>query len=140
MDLKIIKTVFYCIILIVNYWIYSIILGLQEQKDCLCNSGWRIENIKMISVFTIIMAFVNIFIPLNRVLYKIPVVSTIMTFGLVLVVFLQLFLVMRLGRQLNTAQCQDTCDINPFFERIRGLSIGTIFIIALVLSTGLLYL
>lgn len=140
MDFKLLKVIFYVLILAANYWIYSIILGLQEQKDCLCNSGWRIENIKMISIFTMIMALINIFIPLNKVLYKIPVVSTLLTFGVVIVVFLQLFLLVRLSRQLNTAQCKDSCDINPFFEQIRDLSMGTLFITSLVLAVGLLYL
>jgi hypothetical protein len=140
MDLKLIKIAFYVLIIIANYWVYSIILELQEQEDCLCNSGWRIENIKMISILTIGVALINIFIPLNKALYKIPVVSTILTFGIVIVIFSQLFLIMRLSRQLNTAQCQDTCDINPLFTNIRSLSLGTLFIASLVLSIGFLFL
>ena len=140
MDSKFIKVIFYIIILAVNYWIYSIILGLQEQKDCLCNSGWRIENIKMISILTMIISFINLFIPLNKTLYKIPVVSTIITFGLVIMLFMQLFLMIRLGRQLDTQECQDTCDINRIFEYIKNLSIGSIFIISLIITTGMLWL
>jgi putative Mn2+ efflux pump MntP len=135
-----IKIIFYILILIANYWIYSIIIELQEQKNCLCNSGWRIENIKMISILTIGISLINIFIPLNKALYKIPVISTVITFGVVLVIFSQLFLVVRLSRQLNTAKCQDTCNINPVFSNIRNLSLGTLFIISLVLSVGFLYL
>jgi hypothetical protein len=140
MNIKLIKIIFYILVIIFNYWIYSIILSLQEQKDCLCNSGWRIENIKIISIATIIISFINIFIPLNKVLYKIPILSTLLTFGVILIVFSQLFMIMRLGRQLNTAQCQDTCNINPLFENIRNLSMGTIFILSLIIAVGFLYL
>jgi hypothetical protein len=138
--LKITNILFYILIIIANYWVYSIILELQEQEDCLCNSGWRIENIKMISILTIGIAIINIFIPLNKTLYKIPVISTILTFGIIIIIFAQLFLVIRLSRQLNTSQCQDTCDINPFFTNIRDLSLGTLFMLSLVLAVGFLYL
>lgn len=139
-SLKVIRTGFYVGLLILNYWIYSLVLELQEQKDCLCNSGWRIENIKMIAILTMLMSLINVFIPLNKALYKIPVVSTLMTFGAVLIVFVQLFLLIRLSRQLNTAQCQDTCDINWIFEYIRNLSIGSAFIASLILGVGMLWL
>jgi hypothetical protein len=139
-SLSLIKTFFYILLLVINYWIYSIVLKLQEQKDCLCNDGWRIENIKMVSILTMFVALINIFIPLNRILYKIPIVSTILTFSVVIVIFVQLFLLVRLSRQLNTAECKNTCDINPLFKKIHNLSIGTIFIISLIISTGILYL
>ena len=62
-SLSLIKTFFYILLLVINYWIYSIVLKLQEQKDCLCNDGWRIENIKMVSILTMFVALINIFIP-----------------------------------------------------------------------------
>lgn len=138
--MKVIKTGFYVGLILLNYWIYSLVLQLQEQSDCLCNSGWRIENIKMIAILTMLISFVNLFIPLNKTLYKIPVVSTIITFGIVLTLFMQLFLMIRLGRQLNTEQCKDTCDINWIFEYIRNLSIGSIFVVSLIITTGMLWL
>lgn len=135
-----IKNIFYIGLIICNYCIYSIIIELQEQTKCICNKGWRIENIKMISILTIIISFINLFIPLIRLLYRIPVVSTMLTFGIIFIIFIQLFLLVRLSRQLNTLQCKNICNINWFLHRIQNLSITTIFICSLILSTGLLCL
>ena len=135
-----IKTIFYIALIILNYWTYYLILELQEQKECLCNSGWRIENIKMISIATILLSILNIFIPLNKMLYNIPVVSTIMTFVMVFILFAQFFMMKRLSRQLNTAQCQDTCDINWVFEYIRNISLGSMFFAAMIITIGMLWI
>ena len=135
-----IKTIFYLLLITINYWIYSKIIDLQKQKECLCNSGWRIENIKMISIITILISIINLFIPLNKTLYKIPVISTFMTFGLILIIFSQLFLMLRLSRQLNTAKCQDTCDIDWIFVYIRNMTMGNIFLASVIISIGMLWI
>lgn len=133
------KIFFYILLILVNIYIYNLIIQLQEQEECLCNTGWRIENIKVISIFIIFLAIINMFIPITKWLYRIPIISTISTFTLVGIIFGNLFLIVRLGRYLNTKKCRDTCDIDWIFEYIRNFSISSIFIIAIIKSIGFFY-
>lgn len=135
-----IKIIFYVLLLLFNLLIYKSILDIQKQEKCECKNGWKIENIKIISLIIILLSLINLFIPINKFLYNIPVIGTFITFALVILVFGQIFILIRFSREIKSGRCMANCKSNWLFDNIKEISLTTTFIISIILSVILLYL
>ena len=142
--LNTVKIVFYIIFIIGNYMVYDFTTHIQNQDKCECRTGWKIENLKMLSILSMIMGIANLLLPLNKFLYSIPLVSGFFSIALLSLIFLEIFSLVRLVRNLvNDKKCSDTCQVEGFENIISttyNLSLSVIVFIAFVLAVGLLYL
>lgn len=141
---KSIKLIFYVLFIIINYTIYDFTTHIQNQDSCECRTGWKIENLKMISILGMIMGVVNLILPFNKFLYSIPLVSGFFSIGLLTIVFLEIFSLVRLVRNLvNDKKCTDTCQVEGFENIIKNsydLSLSMCVLIAFIITVCLLYL
>jgi hypothetical protein len=142
--IKWLKNIFYILFIAINYYIYDFTNHIQSQDKCECRTGWKIENLKLLSLLCMIMGIANLLIPLNKVIYNIPLISGIFSIGLLILLFVELFSLVRLCRNLvNNKECSETCQVEGFENLIKNsynLSISICIGIAIVIAIGLLYL
>lgn len=134
------KNIIKLLIIIINIIIYLSVMDIKNQKDCPCSNGFTIENIKILSLVIIFILIINMIIPLISILYTIPVVSTLLTFTIVILLLAQLFLLVRLGRNLNMGDCSKKCKSNWLLIKSKDCSMTFIIITALIFSTIILTL
>lgn len=138
------KLFFYLIFITANYLVYTFTIHIQNQNDCECRTGWKIENLKMLSILSIIMGIINLIIPLNKTIYNIPLISGFFSIGLLLLLFMEIFTLVRFVRNLvNDEKCSNTCQINGYetlIEYSYDLSITICISIAIAITVGLLYM
>jgi hypothetical protein len=138
------KFVFYIIFIIGNYVIYDFTSHIQNQEACECRTGWKIENLKMISILSMLMGIINLVLPLNQVFYNIPLISGFFSIGILTLLFVEIFSLVRLVRNLvNDEKCSDTCQVMGYEHIINttyDLSLSVCVFIAFAIAIGLLYL
>lgn len=138
------KFVFYIIFIIGNYVVYDFTNHIQNQDTCECRTGWKIENLKMISILSMIMGIVNLVLPLNQLVYNIPLISGFFSIGILTLLFVEIFSLVRLVRNLvNDEKCSDTCQVTGYEHIIKttyDLSLSVCVFIAFAIAIGLLYL
>lgn len=142
--LKLLKICFYIGFIGFNIFVFNFVKSLQSQKDCLCNNDWKPENLKLVSQFGIVLGIINLVLPLNKTLYTIPIISSVVSILLLALVFMKLFTIARYSHTLNNnEQCKKTCNISGY-ETVTNLasklSIMNILIISFGLTIMLLYL
>lgn len=139
-----IKLLFYIAFIIGNYVVYDFTSHIQNQEACECRTGWKIENLKIISILSMIMGIANLVLPLNQVFYNIPLISGFFSIGILTLLFLEIFSLVRLVRNLvNDEKCSDTCQITGYEHIIKttyDLSLSACVFVAFVIAIGLLYL
>lgn len=138
------KFLFYIIFIIGNYVIYDFTSHIQNQEACECRTGWKIENLKMISILSMLMGITNLVLPLNQVFYNIPLISGFFSIGILTLLFVEIFSLVRLVRNLvNDEKCSDTCQVTGYEHIINttyDLSLSVCVFIAFAIAIGLLYL
>lgn len=138
------KLVFYIVFIIGNYVIFDFTNHIQNQDKCECRTGWKIENLKIISILSMIMGVANILLPLNQLVYNIPLVSGFFSIGILTLLFVEIFSLVRLVRNLvNDEKCSDTCQVTGYEHIIKStydLSLSVCVFVAFVIAIGLLYL
>ena len=144
MNLKIIKNIFYIVFILSNYYVYSLVLNIQNQKGCECKTGWKVENLKLISQLAMVLGIINLLIPFNKTLYQIPIISNIFSIGLLAIIFMEIFTLTRFIRNLvNNTKCSETCSVSEyegFVNMTSDWSVTTVCILTLIITIGLLYL
>jgi len=144
--MKVLKTGFYISFIILCFTVLGIVEHLQKQDKCECNTGWKPENLKLISQLGIVLGGINLIIPLNKSLYSIPIISTFFSILVVGVISMYLFTLVRYFRNLKTMdKCRNTCTIkkgNEGFINFVTSSSNTIniILIAFVMAIAMLYL
>lgn len=134
------RLILFMSIIIINILFYDAIITIQKQENCTCKSGWKVENIKLLSFLNIIISILNIIIPINNILYNIPVIGTIITFSVVIITFGLLFMLIQYSRELNSGDCKDNCNSNILiFNIFKNISINVAFIISIVISVLMFY-
>lgn len=139
------RFIFYGLFILLNFTILGIIDNLQKQDKCECNTGWKPENLKLISNIGIVLGIVNILLPINKTLYSIPIISTIFSILCLGIVFMYLFTAVRYFRNLRQLdKCRKTCTIRksdePFVNFVSTLDTLYIVIIGAILAILILYL
>jgi len=138
------KYLFYIIFIIGNYVVYDFTNHIQNQDACECRTGWKIENLKMISILSMIMGIVNLVLPLNQLVYNIPLISGFFSIGILTLLFVEIYSLVRLVRNLvNDEKCSDTCQVTGYEHIIKttyDLSLSVCVFVAFAIAIGLLYL
>lgn len=117
----------------------------KKQPDCGCATGWQPENLILLSQVAMVLGIVNLLLPFNKSLYKIPLVSNLFSVGLLCVVFIQMFTLSRFVRALNN---RDDCkapkcmpgQYQTVVDSISTWSLSTVGLLSLGITIGLLYL
>lgn len=143
--MKLIKSGFYIVFIFLCFTILGIVEHLQKQNECECNTGWKPENLKLISQVGIVLGGINLLIPLNKTLYSIPLVSGVFSILVLGVIIMYLFTMVRYFRNLRQQdKCRKTCKIKGgnegFINMVSTISTVNILLIAFVIGIGLLYL
>jgi hypothetical protein len=143
--MELIRSIFYLIFIIICFVVLGIIQFLQNQNECECNTGWKPENIKLISQVGIFIGIINILIPMNKTLYNIPIISAIFSILMLCIILMYIFTMVRYFRNLKTIEkCRNTCKIKKtdetFINVISNTNTFNIVIIALLICICMLYL
>ena len=139
----IIKYLFYLAFILANFYLNSFVKAILEQEKCGCKTGWKIENLKLLSELSIFLGIINLVIPLNKTLYKIPMVGMIFSYGLLLILFMELFILVRYSRNLIKLKKCNGCNIDGFQSIVfncQDLSLYNIILISGAVTVALLYL
>lgn len=137
------RNVFYTVFICTNYYLNTFVASIIEQEKCKCKTGWKIENLKVLSQLAIFLGIVNLFIPLNKTLYKIPLVSMFFSYGLLLIIFLEIFLLIRFSRNLRNLKKCKGCNTNGFeflINNCQNLSMFFTLVISIIVTICLLHL
>lgn len=139
------RLIFYGLFILLNFTVLGIIEYLQKQDKCQCNTGWKPENLKLISNLGIFLAIINILLPLNKTLYNIPIISTIFCILCLCIILMYLFTLVRYLRSLRQIEkCRTTCKIRKndegFINYISTLNTFYIISISCILTILMLYL
>ncbi len=136
-----IRPIFYVVIIIGNYYIYKLVKSIETQSDCPLNTGWRIDNLKLLSNISIVLAFINLFIPCNTFLYKIPIIGSIFSVILFGIVFMQIFTLTSFSKDLIGQKTKCQLDrYSSIINKINNMTFTHVILFGLGLSIILLYL
>lgn len=140
-----IKSGFYVAFIFLCFTVLGIVEHLQKQDECECNTGWKPENLKLISQVGIVLGGINLLIPLNKTLYSIPLVSSIFSILVLGIIVMYLFTMVRYFRNLRQQEnCRKTCKIKKeneaFINIVSTYSTVNILLVAFVIGIGMLYL
>ena len=125
-------------IIIYNVYIFYYINSVDNKEESSCSDScksndWEKTYLKSISLIFAIVAFVNIFIPINRWLSKLIVVGGAFALAIVVLIALQVYTLIRYFKKMNSDEC-NTC-LSVFNKNVTQymLSIGTpVYIIAVI--------
>lgn len=139
------RPIFYVAFVAANYYIYSMVQYIKQQPTCGCATGWQPENLILLSQVSILLGSVNLLLPFNRALYRIPLISNIFSIGLLLVVFVELFTLTRFIRGLkNRPDCAEPLcnpgDYRSMVDIVSTWSLSMVGLLSLGTTVGLLYL
>lgn len=127
--------------IVFNLWI-KYVSGeiLTQKKDCPCARTWQVEQVNNISTVGLFVGIINIFIPVTRTLYNIPIISTIFTALTVIILLMYVFSLSYVGRQLDEDKCIG-CKVpgKPLMTIIGNLDSFPLIVIAAGLGIGLMY-
>lgn len=93
-------------ILVFSFIVNGFLTNLEKQKKCPCNSGWRITNGKLFSLLLVVIAGVNLFMPASKFLSSLPLVGSTYILFFMMLVFVLLFILQRLSKELKTPECK----------------------------------
>jgi uncharacterized metal-binding protein len=140
-----IRIILYSLFILFNFTVLGIITNLQNQDKCKCNTGWKPENIKLISQLGIFIGIINIILPINKTLYSIPIVNTIFSVLCLCIILMYIFTMVRYFRYLRkTEKCRISCKIDNtnegFVNAISTINTGYIILISIIITILILYI
>jgi hypothetical protein len=138
--MELISALFYIFIISANLYIYKFIKSLESQPNCPAN--WKSTNLRLLSQLGICIGIINLFMPCNTTLYKIPIIGTGFSLLILLITVMQILTLYWFCKELTT-DYKDKCVLDRytnFTKKINEMSFKYIFWIAIGISIALLYL
>jgi len=118
-NITIIKLLCYSLLIIYNYYIYNLTKKIKKYQSCLkenkCNLDYKsrkISILKYISLFMILFCILNVIIPCNKYLVKIPILGGIYSFILLFILTFEILLLSNIVGKLNESKCFKCLNIN----------------------------
>jgi hypothetical protein len=110
----------------------SILSAVDKQDSCECAQSWKSKMLAIFCYMIIIMSAINLFIPINSLLSKIPLIGSLFSLGLVIVLGLQIWLTTSVFSDIEGCK---SCEISgmsaKFINVLQGFSI-TFYIISVI--------
>ena len=114
-----IKLIALCSLLLIDYGIYSLTKLIKNNENCLktneCSLSFnsrKIYILKNISFFTIWFLLINIVIPFNKYMFKIPLLNSLYSLLLVVIISIKLLLFNNIINVLNKEKCLKCLGLN----------------------------
>jgi hypothetical protein len=86
---------------LLHIYISQFVIAIESRKNCPLKSSWKITNGKLLSSLFMIIAVINIFIPVSKFLSNLPVIGSSYVFIFCLLLLSELFIVNRLSININ---------------------------------------
>lgn len=140
--LDILRPIFYVFIIGSNFYIYKFVKSLDAQPGCPATIGWKPTNLRLLSQLGIGLGIVNLFMPCNSVLYKIPLIGSVFSLLMLAIVFMQIISLYLYCKSL-LGEYKDKCTLDRysgFVQKINSTPLKYIAGLTIGLTIGLLYL
>lgn len=140
-DNKVLLLLFTVIFMLFNIWVKWVSGELLTQADCPCSANWQVEQINTIATVGLVVGTVNIFIPITRILYNIPIISTVFTALIVIILLMYVFGLSRVAKNLSEDKCSNVCKVpsSILVQKFSDMDTFNLILIATGLGIGLLY-
>lgn len=127
--------------IIFNLWVKWVSGELLTQKNCPCAANWQVEQVNTISTIGLVVGVINIFVPVTRTLYNIPIVSTVFTALIVIILLMYVFGLSRVAKNLSEDKCRKVCQVpsSALVQKFGTIETFNLILIAAGLGIGLLY-
>jgi hypothetical protein len=110
----------------------SILSTVDKQDSCSCAQSWKSKLLAVFCYMIIIMAAINLFVPLNSLISKIPLIGNLFSLILVIILALQIWLTTSVFSDIDGCK---SCEISgmsaKFMNVLQGFSL-TFYIIAVI--------
>ncbi len=124
-----------------NLWVKWVSGELLAQKDCPCAANWQVEQVNTIATVGLVIGVINIFIPITRTLYNIPIISTVLTALIVIIILMYIFGLSRMAKDLGEDKCRKACRVpsSALVQKLASMETFSLLILGAGLGIGLLY-
>ena len=110
----------------------SILSKVDGQDSCSCAQSWKSKILNVLCYMIIAMAAVNVFIPVNSLISKLPLVGGLYSMSLVIILALQIWLTISVFSDIDNCKSCEISGMNAkFITVLQGFSL-TFYIIAVV--------
>ena len=113
-----------------------------EKSKCPLSNSLYISNGKLLSSLMMLFGFINTFIPINKIIYNIPVIGSSYVLIFVSILFGILFIIKRIADNLNedeNKKCKKK-EYKYLIDFINNRSINECFIFTIITSIVFFYL
>lgn len=113
-----------------------------EKSKCPLSNSLYISNGKLLSSLMMLFGFINTFIPINKIIYNIPVIGSSYVLIFVAILFGILFIIKRIADNLNedeNKKCKKK-EYKYLIDFINNRSINECFIFTIITSIVFFYL
>jgi uncharacterized protein YacL len=124
-----------------NVWVKWVSGEILSQKDCPCAANWQVEQVNTIATVGLVVGAINIFIPITRTLYNIPIISTVFTALIVIILLMYVFGLSRMAKDLGEDKCRTSCRVpsSALVAKIGSMETFNLLVLGAGLGIGLLY-
>ena len=127
--------------IVFNLWVKWVSGEILAQPDCPCANNWQVEQVNTIATVGLVIGAINIFVPITRTLYNIPLISTILTALLVIILLMYMFGLSRMAKDLGEDKCRKACRVpsKGLVRKLATLETFSLLVLGTGLGIGLLY-
>ncbi len=138
---KILVFLFTAGFLVFNLWVKWVSGEILSQKDCPCAQNWNVEQVNTIATVGLVVGAINIFVPITRTLYNIPLISTLLTALIVIILLMYVFGLSRMAKDLGEDKCRKVCRVpsSVLVQKVASLETFSLLVLGAGLGIGLLY-
>jgi hypothetical protein len=124
-----------------NLWAKWVSGEILSQKDCPCAANWQVEQVNSIATVGLVVGAINIFVPITRTLYNIPIISTVFTALIVIILLMYVFGLSRMAKDLGEDKCRKSCKVpsSMLVTKLGSLETFSLLVLGVGLGVGLLY-
>lgn len=124
-----------------NVWVKWVSGEILSQEDCPCAKNWQVEQVNTIATVGLVIGAINIFVPITRTLYNIPLISTILTALIVIILLMYIFGLSRMAKDLGEDKCRKVCRVpsSVLVQKFATLETFSLLVLGAGLGIGLLY-
>lgn len=137
----------YFILLVINYYFYNFCKSIKKYRKCLkkkksniSSKSRRVYSLKNISFFLIIYIIINFIIPINKYMLKIPLISSIYSIIILVIIIIQLSFFNSIISSLNKQDCLDCLGFNKLSKNIISVTILKQKTKTLIISIIIIYI
>lgn len=116
-----ISSMFVIFCLMTNHYLNTI----KKLENCPCNKGWKITNGIILTNTFLLVNFVNLILPINKMIYSVPLIGSTYMFLYALILFVILFIIANVSAELKKEECKKcrVDSIKTIYDLFKDLTI-----------------